>query len=726
MSSEQPERREQVPAAAIVALPSCMDCRRQATPYLPLTQLPDGNFVCPDCERRRARIAAGATAQVPQRPKGRHPAPPDSSYALLDLTMDATSEEISTTLRTQMRYWAERQVGDERAKALEMRAKLREASGRFRTPESRREYDDELRAQMRDERRTTLAEHKVRPLEDWPGRQVSSMKDLIDACEINSANWRIGESKLASRELLLWARYAMGDEDTVQAIEEVLQLRNLSEMRRLNDLLYRIDPDRPFQAYTQPGAFEVVPAERRVSTVAEFVEFADSNWDLAVRHLYYGELVTWLGSQVGLGTYRGQLYYTVSSFYDAVCRRFAGSPYEGVGLEALLEFLDRDLPLPQIAVTFDHHQGSYSLNDWDGELPHAPVTLTITNTTRGFYAGQIELVRSASGSGSLYPWVDFVSLPLAATRSADGTPVVAGTSGRDLIKQCILKGKETQRYTLHLGYFEEMPQGVTLSSEIVLARYEASPSEATRATSYPLTLRLMRFRQGYRAKLWASGLRGSLPGALLDGGGVFAAMSLIFLLGLLFAPQSYWGFFSPEQDFVGNHAWPALLDVGLTAVLRPFFLSIAVFGFTLPLLAGLIFAVCGAFIGLRRGHTKFSVMNDAHAHRVLGNTLSWCIWIASASLVLLDMIAPNISDGVRNPLFTLYYYGPAFLHTYDLNNPAFYPGQPALAWSLALLAVIAPGIAMRVVTRLLITARTRLYAAVAARWDALLRPDGKG
>src|SRR5262249_18000007 len=133
--------------------------------------------------------------------------------------------------------------------------------------------------------------------------------------------------------------------------------------------------------------------------------------------------------------------------------------------------------------------------------------LSVTNTTRGFFAGQIELVRPASSSGSRYPWVDFVHLPLAATHSSNGTPIIAGTTGRDLIKSCILKGKETQRYPLHLGYFEELPKGATLNSTIELARNEAPPSGAERVTSHPLTLRLMRFREGYRAKLWASGLR---------------------------------------------------------------------------------------------------------------------------------------------------------------------------------------------------------------------------
>ena len=64
----------------------------------------------------------------------------------------------------------------------------------------------------------------------------------------------------------------------------------------------------------------------------------------------------------------------------------------GVGLELLLERAVPSLVRPNIVVTFDGTENEYTLNRWDREIPHRPITVKITNTTRGFTS--IDLVLS--------------------------------------------------------------------------------------------------------------------------------------------------------------------------------------------------------------------------------------------------------------------------------------------------------------------------------------------
>jgi hypothetical protein len=716
LASEQPQ------AGQIVIWPSCVDCRRRASLELSLTELPDGTFICPACQQRRALIAAGPKQEASARARQRQRAPRGSSYALLDVPMDATAEEIAEALKAQMRYWTERQAGDERVRAQEMRERLREASIRFKTADSRRKYDEEMLRKQKEER-AALAEERIRPLEDWPGRQVSSLKDLVSACEFSPTNWRIGERKLVSRELLIWVRFAMGDEDTMQMVEDVLNQRQLSETRKLNQLLYRIDPERPFHVLTNPGAFETTPADREVATIPDFITFADRNWEAVVRHLYNGELITWLGNSFSIGLYDDKLYYSVAQFFDEVCKPFAGSQAEGVGLEALLEFLDNDLPQPQVSVTFDDQQDAYDLFRWDGELPHKPITVAISNTTRGYYAGQIALVRPEE-RGAPYVWSDFAPLPLAPT-GASAQSGASRSHEAHLVKPCVLQGQQTQRYELHIGHFEALARGVTLQNQIALSRYDSTPLRPSPAGSYPVRVRLMRFRDGYRAKLWARGLRGSLPGAILDGAIGFGVMSLIFLAGVLLTPQASWGFFSATQDFAGQNAWPALLDVLLVIALRPFFLASATLGMALPVFIGVMLSLCGFFIGLRRGHTKFSAENDAAAHRKFGRFLSWCVWIAALALTTIRLLAMQQTPSLRSLAALAAHLTNLPLAAFSPTNPAFRVDQPIVMAIAALMVVIIPGVAVWVVMRLVVIARSRLYVAVKARWGDLLNPPGR-
>jgi hypothetical protein len=250
-----------------------------------------------------------------------------------------------------------------------------------------------------------------------------------------------------------------------------------------------------------------------------------------------------------------------------------------------------------------------------------------------------------------------------------------------------------------------------------MRRYIRQPTQATPVRLFPISLSVMRFRAGYRGKLWAHGLRGSLPGALLDGGLGFGIGVLIFWLGLLFAPGRSWGFF---QDF-SSFSWLTVLDGLLVALLRPFFLAIALFGFGLPYVLGIWFAMCGFFTGLRKGHTTFSDAQDKRHHQIWGRWLVLGLWAAAGGMVALLLNTPTYpapldvsSLGIAHPIHVTAFFV-SRLGLSLIRSSFFDP-----------LAILMPGIFAFTAMRIVIALRNRLYARIEKRWGNLLRPVGRG
>jgi hypothetical protein len=630
---------------------------------------------------------------------------------------DATTEEIGEALKERMRYWLERQAGADRQLAEDMLNRLRKASTELRDEERRQNYDAQLHDQEK-QARTALAGSTVRPLEDFPGRAVTSLKDLVRICEGSPSDWRIGEGLLRSRALLFWARYALADASTVELIERISATPALSDTRKLNRLLYELDPERPFRFYSGPEAVEAARADRSAATVAELVTFADANWDLAVKQLYDGELLVWLDQQVGMTSYEGRLYHTVQEYFDVHCRVFAGSRHAGMGLELLLEFLDPRLPKPAISVTFDEQPNGYSLLGWDGELPHQTVALAIANTTRGYFSGEVVLQAPTARDATTYPWVAFHWLPVASTPRPEDTRTRPGMRDEGA-EGFILRGKTNANYRLYLGNFANIRHGKRYKRAVLISRYETTPSATVAVEAYPVELQLMRFVQGYRAKLWQLGLRGSLPGAVLDGGIAALCAFLICTLGFHVVPLTQWGFFPSTQEYTGQFNWTVVIDGALTGLLRPFYLAFSVFGWALVAYLGAAFAACGFLCGLRRGHTQVTEKQDLHSHRVFTR------WLVLALLALSGSLAYFTYAATQPP-----YQAPPSLtlpwQPYPTYLTLFMPYFPPLWNGFMFVASLAPPLFAYIVGRIIIGVRARLYRYVSTRWSVLLTPQGKG
>lgn len=699
------------PVGSGIIIWSCVDCKRPGSLSLPLMVLPDNTSICDDCQRLRQRPRDGTGTIEREEVSGERPhAPPDTLYSVVGLPLDASAEEVAGAIKGRMKYWLARQSGNEGHKAVEMLEKLRTAAQVLKDPDRRRTYDEEVHQQMRD-LRAQIIETTISPLEDWPGRQVNNLKDLITACEESAANWKIGEQLLMNKSLIRWVRWGLDDNETVRLIERVIARQELSVFRKLNELLYQFDPGRPFRFFSDTNRFEAIKEKMSVGDIAALTRFADAQWNLVVQHLYRGELITWLDQSINpTGRYLGQTYHNARQFFQEVCAPFAGSRHEGVGLEALLEFLDPLLKRPEITVTFDTQPAAYTLLDWDEELPHQPVTLSIKNTTRGYFAGTVELLPPGPKHAPLFPWVDFDFLPLK-TPPLQSRPWSTNQA-------FTLAGAQEQQISLYLGNFQGLARGRKHKRALEMRRYIKHPAQLTTVQAFPLTLSIMRFRAGYRGKLWAHGLRGGLLGMLLDGGLGFGIGALLFWLGLLFTPHGSWGFF---QDFSGPFTWIVAADGALVALSRPFFLAIALFGFELPAVLGCVFAFCGFFAGWRRGHTAFSSAQDKKRHRALGLWLMFGLWAVAGGMValfyqsrtypaVLHLSGLGISRSIDVTAFFVSALGFAPIH-----SPVF-----------DALVIAVPGIFAYIAMRIVIAIRTRLYARVEKRWGNLLKPVGRG
>ncbi|HEU5346680.1 MAG TPA: hypothetical protein VFU60_20195 [Ktedonobacterales bacterium] len=705
--------------SGLVILPVCRDCKRRATPQLVMHEVAQGVAVCEDCLRRRHQVEQQRQAALPARKArpaklARPPAPPRSLYAFLELPLDATQEELNAAVRAKMQYWTERQSGGDRDAAQQNLARSREARAAFRTDATRRAYDQQLREEVRAER-AALATTRIRPLEDWPGRQVSSFKDLIAACESSVAGWQVGERLLTNQQLLFWARFALGDEDIVATIEAAMVENGEPAFRRLNHLLYQLDPDRPFRFFPRTDTFSLPSKDTSVATSDQLVAFADKHWDLFTQHLYQGELLVWLSAHAGYVNYRGQNYDSPQAFFDAVCRPFGGTAYAGVGTEALLEALDERLARPTLRFTIDGEESGLNLGPWDGELEHKPLTIKVENTTRGYIACKLRLTRREDDAVAPYPWLSFRSLPHMRAPQ-DQTPQRSALPAGAVEDVCVLTGKQTKTFTLYLGHLGSLPWGASYTEVVNVQRFLSSPrTPDTPTMQYPITLRLMRYHQGYRLKLWWSGLRGNLPGIALNAGMAFVLSALILWAGTALAPDAHWGLFAPTSDYASGAPWPGILDVGLTIALRPWFLMIAALGWYLPVIITVFAGLVGFSVGLGQRHRKYGRVEDVSAHRKAATILMLLLWLL-AGAVLLANLSPESLGSLAENLAGV----PSLL-----NSLIFFTGEPVVNGCGYALAVVLPGVAGYLLLRGVGALRGRLYDRAARRWNALLNPDGK-
>ncbi len=577
--------------------PRCVRCNSLATTETVLYEMQNHRFICNTCSQKAdaegkqiawanqappgsnstspVTPAAAANKPAPLGRAGEQPRrtivplkrnlPPDSIFAVLEIPLDTPYGQVREILRQQAKTWA-RKTSDPAYKTMNERLR------KWQTELQDESAFEALRDEIRIQARGNIGALSV------GGRPVMTAQEFRHACEERSEGWQDGIRYLRTGELWQWIHYHLSQDALSKEAQRYQKRKEISDFRALNEMLYCLDPTRPFRLYNQ-DAWQATPGLSSAATPIELATLCDLNWQIAERHLYAGSMVFWL-----------ERLQQVAGLHEYFARAVAdyatdsASHNRGVGLELLLEYAVPSLIKPQLVVTFDNQVSGYLVSRWDREIPHKPVTLTVTNTTRGYVSAAIDMHQP--NKPNAVSWLEFQSQQASSL-----------AEGQALISQPIT-----------LYNLPSLKRGKTYQRKFVLSVRQAY-DQPVLTQSFPMTLKTMNFYQGLRGKLWIFGLRGNVIGLLWHAiaAGLLALLSLNLIPLFLHIATVY---VSPDTitaemllHTIGNGTLFALQFLGVRFVLIT------------ATLAGL----AGFWSGLGKGH------DDYTARRGIRTLLTWGI-----------------------------------------------------------------------------------------------------
>jgi hypothetical protein len=573
--------------------PRCVKCGRLSTSDTLLYEMQNHHYICYTC-RQRAELEGKHIAWAngtqtdgtrlissprptqalpkPTEPLSSGPLarnlPPDSLFAVLEIPLETPIFQIRETLRQQMKIWATK-TSDPSYK--QMIARLRGWQVQLQDEVAFEEFREQLKL---------LVQGNVGAL-SIGGRAVFTAHDFRKACEELGDGWKDGVGYLRTGELWQWILFQLEDPVLSKEAQSYQKWTGVSDFRALNELLYCLDPKRPFRLYEQ-DSWQDVQSVPSANTPLELAKLCDLHWETAERHLYTGSMVLWLE--------RTQHIAGLREYYS---RSLAGYETDnhardrGVGLELLLEFAVPGLEKPNLVVTFDKQISSYTLQAWDREIPHQPVTLTITNTTRGYISAFVNLQNRRD---PVEPdWISF------------SDSFVHGTYAN----------KEIASQQIYLQNLSSLKRGRTYRRQLLLSvRQEFG--QPPQVQQFPIMLKPMRFYQGLRGKLWTFGLRGGPVGFFWHFASAALLAFLPFLLIQKLIPQEFLS--SSFTEITAGTIFQRLAGGVLFAMI---FLQ-----YKFILITAGIAGFAGFWVGKKLGHTDYTAKQGAHALRLWGFWLS--------------------------------------------------------------------------------------------------------
>lgn len=510
--------------------------------------------------------------------------PPDSLYAMLELPLTATATEIERAIQQKMRYLMQIRDAQERKRWNDV---LQEWQDIADDPERLSAYQSEMqRAMMPRQSNKALS---------VGGRLVSNAQEFLAACEGSQDGWSDGVRYLRNGRLKQWIFYQV-DRKLAERIA-FYQMWQISDFRSLNEALYYLVPTRPFRLYAK-DEWQNIANVPSAATPSELAALCDKYWQLGERHLYEGSMLYWLEQShhiPNLQSYfqenldgRNQSYYPGSSSYE----RYNFD--RGVGLELLLERAVPSLPRPELVVTFDGNLNAYTLGPWDRELSHQPVTMQITNRTRGYVSLSCELDGAKIGEPNWLMLNGATSVTLQT--SSEKTRTI--TRSLSLNNLSALERGHTYRRTLTL----------TMRGE---------RNNWSKVDNFPITLKTMNSFQGLYGKLWLWGLRGGLPGLFWS---FLAGFVLAYIPFLFTSAVPIWIQPDPAQVVPALLQWTAIIIQSPIGIPRTF-----------PLIVGAIMGISGFFAAIGQGHIALSEQQNRSQ---FGKWTTWLTLIASCSLLI--------------------------------------------------------------------------------------------
>ncbi len=358
--------------------PRCIKCGQLSSKDVVLYEMRNHLFICSTCsqeaEGHGKQIAwvdtapqktVVTTTSGPRKTRVLTPSlPPDSLFASLKLSLDTPIEEIESTIQEKMKYWTRAGNSQDRKKMLEQ---LHEWQEKIEDVAAFEAY----RASLKPKRKGNAL--------SVGGRSVLSAEEFVAACEASKEGWADGECYLRKGQLKQWVLYQLQDKELANDLGQYQAWLNVSDFRALNEALYRLNADRPFRLYQQEQ-WQQLETVVSASSPQELAGICDLYWDNGERHLYEGSMAFWL-------EYCQHIQDIETYYRDAIVGFAFDQRHRGLGLELLLERAVPTLTKPHLRVTFDGTENAYTLAKWDRELPHQPVIVAITNTTRGLKQG---------------------------------------------------------------------------------------------------------------------------------------------------------------------------------------------------------------------------------------------------------------------------------------------------------------------------------------------------
>lgn len=538
-------------------------------------------------------------------------------FAMLEVSPEAPTEGVVDGIKKKMRYWMTQPKTEEKERMIDQ---LREWQEEINNDS---QFLQKQRARLQEKQRGGPQQVNTQGSALHVGATaVYSGQELVAACERSRQEWSAAETHLRSGELEYWVYSQTGNPSLAQEVHIVAQ-SSQPNFRALNSILYRLSPERPFRLYRH-DAWQAPKGEYTARTPAELARLCDQHWDQAKHHLYNGAMVPWLEHSRGV---RGlqEWYQTMIAGYGQSNR------YWGLGLELILERAVPTLTRPELVVTFDGNKDQYRVEDWDSEIPHRPIEVSINNATRGVTANLLELVNPAPPAGP--DWI-YLEDSRQAQQSYIPGPLVGTMPAPQLNRAYTTRPVEAYnrpgernpvRKRLFLQNLAQLDYGKTYTATLRMSELREYQQPAV-VRDYPIRISTMQYRQGFRERLWQWGLRGQLPGLGWNflAGAVLALIILLLVSTLL--PTIYTN---------------RIYQYSLSAVK---YTLVDFLGWKFVLLSGIITGLIGLRIGSGKGHANYPAKNNARDFRIWG---FWCALIFVAVLLFWDQGFREISQAFQ-------------------------------------------------------------------------------
>lgn len=594
--------------------PRCIKCGRPPTSDVPLYEMQNHLSICGNCrreeEQKGKRIAwVGdvqmektpqlATKQLIQTPtlKNTNNPPKNSLFGMLGIPTTASRADVEKSIGEKMRLLMREPNSDEKMQKIEQLRLWQEEL--ISNPQF-------LQAQL----------DALQPIESKPKKgglhlgnmSIYTAQELLTACEDNEHIWLQTEQLLRDGTLEPWILFKLSNRIIAQEAGRLAK-ENIPTFRALNILFYRLVPERPFRFYNheQWQALTSVPV---ASTPDELASLCDQYWEKAEHHLYQGAMIDWLEHSQG--------NQGLSQYYSAGIKPYAKDPLNrGLGLELVLEKCVPKLTHPKLVVIFDGEKDEYTLEGWDREIHHKPITMQVNNTTQGYSSITLEIVNISQPSSITEPdWIYLAdSRPFVIAASTSRYSTLASSTSSVLPPSSVptlpahLHGRQTTiNKKLVLHNLEQLGRGKRYQKTLRMIErreYDQPPL----VHEYPLVIKTMSYTQGFRGILWRWGLRGDMPGFFLNAiaGGGLAWIILQLLTHIYSSTVAQWFAVASQNLNIGNAFLVALAGAINELVSLPdngFVLGIAI-------MAGIL----GFFTGIGKGHSRYTAQESSRGFR---------------------------------------------------------------------------------------------------------------